>query len=570
VTRRCRQLVIGLAAVTCACGPGPDAADDDGSPDATPADAVDPTLPPDVDGRLTINEFMASNALTIVDAHGVAHDWIELYNPTAHDIPLHGYSVTDDLGDPHKAVLPAGVIAPAGGHVLLWAAGSAAGGPTHLDFRLDRSGGEIGLARPDGSWIDRVRYGAQEVDVSAARAPDGSDLWRIEWHASPGESLIAGDGQPADLEDPAALPEEVPAAGDLTERILGYDVLVELAIELSAEAVAALEAEPRVYVPARLVFDGRSYGPVGVRLKGQNSFQPLSQKPALRIAIDRYVDGARLLGLKDLTLNNMVGDHSMMHERLAYLVARSAGIPASRSNHLLLTINGQAYGLYANVETVKRKMISRWFADDSGSLFEGTDVDFIERYIDRYEHESGPDDRTLLRRTAEALTLPSADAAIAAASLYVDLPAFQRFWAMCSVIGQFDSFPYSNPGDDYFVYADPSSGRLVFLPWGMDETFYSGSHDVLQIQSVLARRCMESPSCLGGYVDQVWDVLAATDALGLIAERDRVAAEIAPLVVQDLRKPYSDDVVAASQRNMWRFLTSRRTNLAAMLPPPSG
>ena len=52
----------------------------------------------------------------------------------------------------------------------------------------------------------------------------------------------------------------------------------------------------------------------------------------------------------------------MMHERMAYWVARQAGgIPASRANHAQLTINGQPYGLYTNVETVKKRILRRWF-----------------------------------------------------------------------------------------------------------------------------------------------------------------------------------------------------------------
>ena len=72
----------------------------------------------------------------------------------------------------------------------------------------------------------------------------------------------------------------------------------------------------------------------------------------------------------------MHSDFSMMHERIAYWVARQAGVPASRANHALVTVNGQLYGLYANVETVKKHILSRVFGNNTGSLFSATDVDF--------------------------------------------------------------------------------------------------------------------------------------------------------------------------------------------------
>jgi len=546
--------------------PGVDAGTPDARPDGPSPDAVVPVVPPEVDGRIVINELMASNALTAQDETGVAGDWIELYNPTDQDLSLHGYSITDDLADPGRHRLH-GVIIAARGYVVLWADGRQALGAMHLGFALDADGGDVGLARPDGSYIDRVRYGAQETDFSAARQPDASSAWVMAWRPTPGTANADGDGEPMGLEQPTAPPEMIAAVGDLTEHVLGYDRLPELGIIVSPSGIAALEAEPFVYVPASLVFEGRTYGPVGLRLKGQNSFQPFSQKPSLRINVDEYADKARFWGLKDLTLNNMSLDPSMMHERLAYWVMRGVGIPASRANHLRLTVNGQPYGLYANVETVKKHMIARWFSDNRGPLFEGTDVDFTSQYIARYEHESGPDDRSMLWGAAAALTMPG-DAGIAAAAGYIDLGRFQRFWAACSVIGQFDSFPYSQPGDDYFVYADPTSDRIAFLPWGMDETFLSGSHDVTLTSSILAQRCKESPACFDGYRAQVWSILAMTEAMNLGAERARVAAQIAAYTVMDPRKPYTDEQVTQAQGALYWFIAGRRENLSAMLEAP--
>lgn len=518
-------------------------------------DAAAPIVPREIDGRITINELMASNALTALGDGAPASPWVELWNPTDRDISLDGYALTNDLDEPRRGQIGAGVVLPARGHVVL---------------RLDvpsAAGGELGLARPDGSYIDRVRYGAQETDFSAAREPDGSDLWVIEWHPSPGAANLDRGGRPMGIEVLSVDPEAVPAAGDLSERILGYDVLLELTLIVSPAAAAALEADPTTSVPALLVYDGRPYGPVGLRVKGQNSFEPFSRKPSLRILVNQYTEAARFFGLKDLTLNNMHSDFSMVHERLSYWVAREIGLPASRANHAFLTVNQEPYGLYTNVETVKHRMIARWFADDSGPLFEATDVDFEARYLAAYELESGPDDRTLLAAFAAALALPSADAAIAAAAQVADLDQLRRYWAMCAVVGQLDAFPYSDPGDDYFVYADPRSAKLAVLPWGMDETFYAGNFDVTQTRSVFARRCLESPRCRQAWVDEVWAVQAMTEAMGLERERLRVIEQIAPYAALDTRKWYTAADVASYQTALYWFIRERRSALGAMLAP---
>jgi hypothetical protein len=214
-------------------------------------------------------------------------------------------------------------------------------------------------------------------------------------------------------------------------------------------------------------------------------------------------------------------------------------------------------------------MLARFFQDSKGSLFEATDVDFVNNLVSRYELENGPDDRALISGLADALTIANPDAALAAAADYIDLDHFRRFWAMTSLVAQFDSFPYSIPGDDYFLYADPTSRKLYFMPWGMDETFYSAEYDVRQIHSVLATKCMDSPTCFQAYANEVWDMLAMTDEMGLAAERERMIAEIAPYVAQDTRKSYTVTEVNTSQQALYWFIKERRMRLSAMIPAAS-
>src|SRR4029079_6773507 len=314
------------------------------------------------------------------------------------------------------------------------------------------------------------------------------------------------------------------AATGVDDRILGYDQVPQFTITIGAAEFQSLLVAPDVYVPATLTYDGRDYGPVGVKTKGMQSWEPIDRKPSLHVNIDEFVRDASFFGLKDLTLNNMHSDSSMMHERLAYWMARQAGVPASRANHALVTVNGQLYGLYANVETVKKHILTRAFGNNTGSLFEATDVDFEAPYIPTFRLVTGPDDRTLLSGLAAALTAVNADNAMASAASFADVDQFTRFWAMCAVVGQLDSFPYSNPGDDFFAYANPATGRLAFMPWGIDESFLAGDLDIVgRVHSVLALQCKSSPSCFQKFVDNVCDVLALTDRLNWLAEHDRVA-----------------------------------------------
>jgi hypothetical protein len=353
-----------------------------------------------------------------------------------------------------------------------------------------------------------------------------------------------------------------------SEQFYDLGAMPELELVVEPDAVAALEARPREWAPATIVWQGQSYGPVGVRIKGQNSFQPFSAKPSLKIKIDEYVEEATFFGLKDLTLNNMSSDPSQMHERLAYQVAREAGLVAPRCNHALLTVNGQYYGLYANIETIKPRFLKRHFEDNDGSLFEASDVDFTPGFVPAFELEAGPDDRTLLQGIADSMTMQPADAAVTATSRYLDMTHFQQFWAMASVVGQFDSFPYSMPGDDYYVYSDPTSRKAWLIPSGMDETFFAADVSPLRVHSVVATTCMASASCYQGYVDAVWDIQANNEAFGLEAERARVEADIAAHVARDTRKPFTPEEITYGQQQLGYFIRGRREILSGYFPPP--
>ena len=518
-------------------------------------------------GGVVINEFMTANALSLFDEDENSFDWVELYNTTGSDISLCGWRLTMSLDDVEGTEIIHESTVPAGGHVVLFLNLDEPPGASRIQLALPDEGGELGLIAPDGTFSDRLIYGEQAVDFSAARQVDGGETWAIAWHISPGEPN-SDDPAVDHQESPSAPPEMVPAAGDLSEILLGYDQIPAIGLEIDEAGIEALRQFPRQYVPGSIIYEGRTYGPVGVRLKGVNSFQPIDAKPSFRINVDEYAKRAEFFGKANLTFNNMDDDPSMMHERLAYRVAREMG-PASRANHVMLTLNGELYGLYTQVEAIKRRLVARWFDDDSGSLYEATDVDFREELIETFEHESGTDDRSVLFNAAAALENPDADAAIAAASEFIDIESFWQYWALCAIVAQYDAFPYSLPGDDFFIYIDPATGKITFLPWGMDETFLSAEFPITMINSVLAERCLDSPACYQGLVDRVWDALDLMEAIDLARERNRVEAQIASLVSMDKRKPYDDATIAEYQLQLRYFIEGRRQHLSMQLPPRS-
>ena len=541
------------------------------SPHVEGGSRVDPTG----DGSLSINEIMSLNVLTTKDENGTASPWIEIYNPTAQDIDLTGYAVTDDFSSPRKAVFPTGVVAKAHGTVLLWADQNPAAGPAHVNLFLPSAGGSIGLARPDGSFIDRLTFGAQSVDLSAAREPDGSSNWVTEWNASPGAANPTGMGQPLTPQAASDPPETIAAAGDMTDRVLGYDLQPQFDLQISDAGIASLRAAPTTWVQATLTFQGRAYGPVGVNLKGTSSFQPIDQKPAFRVNINEFVKGARLFGLKEILLNNMVQDPSMIHERLAYWIGRQIGtVPTPRCNHSWVTMNGAALGLYATVEEAKDTMMASSFADASGGVFTINYADFSTKYLPNFQYQDGTNDTTLITETMSALTQQPASAATAAAGQFVNLHEFARYWALMVLTAHWGGWPYApDPepvGANARIYADPTSKQLYFIPQGINDAYETGDFDfIAKLKSKLAKDCARTPSCFQDFGGQLMEILGKAQQLNWTSEAARVSAQIASFVPMDTKKPYSDADVAMYQQQVVNFMNSRSASISQYLVAPA-
>ena len=338
----------------------------------------------------------------------------------------------------------------------------------------------------------------------------------------------------------------------------------EFGLILSDESMQSLRNSPTEYVSGSFTYKGDAYGPVAVRTKGSSTWQPIDDKPSLKIKFDKYDKDLRFLDLSELTLNNMVSDYSMMHERVAYRFYREAGVPARRAHHAHLTLNNEDYGLYVNVESATRKMLEPWF-DNSGTLWEFWSADFEAIYIDNFEVKFGDDEKLILHETAVALE-GNGPIDMEAITSTLDIDSFIRYWAVSTVVAQYDGYPYRYPSDDAYVYHDPESGQLKFLPHGVDETFYypdwRPDNDVV---SRLGWKCLSTPECEKRWHELIWESLDIIEGLDPLPWVDEVQAQIDPYVQSDPKKPYSNSTVIVNQGEMRAMIKSRREQLEIMI-----
>jgi hypothetical protein len=368
----------------------------------------------------------------------------------------------------------------------------------------------------------------------------------------------------------AVLALAAPAAyADEAELLFDPTTVVEIDLDLPAASRDALTSDPGEYVDATVSLTGvhGSYGPlaIGARLKGSASFRPLTRKAAFKLKFGHSVKGQRLLGLKTLTLNNMVQDPSMVHELLAYEAFRAAGIAAPRTGYAYLRVNGADYGVYLNVETPDGVFLPRWFAS-TAHLYEGEAVDLAPGGADRFEVDEGSESDLADLDSLIAAVGDSADGWAERMEPVADLDQMTRMWAVEKYIGQRDG--YVGNHNNYYLHSD-LAGRFSMLPWGTDQTW--SLHLPFGPDSVRGRmfaRCLDDPACEAIYRAALGDVRGSIDALHLDELATSTAAMLHPWQVIDPRREHSLEHIQAAVAATSEFVRTRPLDNHWLYPPP--
>ena len=121
-------------------------------------------------------------------------------------------------------------------------------------------------------------------------------------------------------------------------------------------------------LPATMIVEGDTFFNVGVRFKGNTSYQQVqnSDKKSFNITMDYLVPGQDLDGYSTLNFNNAFEDASFMRE-VSYLHQIRRHIPAARGNFIRLFINGVSWGIYPNVQQLNGDYLKEWFFSNNGT-----------------------------------------------------------------------------------------------------------------------------------------------------------------------------------------------------------
>lgn len=126
-------------------------------------------------------------------------------------------------------------------------------------------------------------------------------------------------------------------------------------------------------LPATLKYEGITLENVGVRFRGNTSYQQTgtSKKKSFAIETDFMIENQTLMGYKNIKLNNSHQDPSFMREVL-YSRLGVRYTPMAHTNYIHLFINDEDWGIYPNVQSLDKTFLEEWFMSNDGARFRAT------------------------------------------------------------------------------------------------------------------------------------------------------------------------------------------------------
>jgi spore coat protein H len=458
------------------------------------------------------------------------------------------------------------------------------------------TGGAAGAPASDGGTMGTspVQHPAAGKDVSAAGAQAGA---AAAGHGAGGTAgaagaagqqrssagaggAAAGGGGAAAVVDPAA------AIFDLTK-------LHDVRIEVAAADLDTVKNNRDARIAATAYFDNQTLSMIVTHRKGYTTGS--STKPSLVLDIDDTVKNQKFGGLTKLVFNNALQDPSFLNEHLAYEFVRKAGLPAPRTAHASVTLNGEVLGLYIVEEDINKTYLAQWFGakNKSGNLYEGGLRDFV---VDQTAggFPSGLDlkgevdeGRTRDDIIALAMLVESASDADYAAALSVklDFDSFVTAFAIDMITANWDDYCYGS--NNYSLYHNPGDDRFVLLLHGMDFLFSTGAtfptaQPVADVDPFIplanamsgsgpgrvAARLRAIPALetrlraeVGRLIRTVWDVDQLTARIDQVASALHTNTKTDPVLTGDIAS------FDAQRPVMTKLLSDRKAYLVSLTPP---
>lgn len=238
---------------------------------------------------------------------------------------------------------------------------------------------------------------------------------------------------------------------------------------------------------ADLVVDGVQYPDVGVRIRGNTSYTALPQSPnqgyqkfSLKLEMDFVHADQDLYGYDNINLNNGFRDPTFSRE-VVYNNFVAQFIPNPRANNVVVTLNGQNWGVYNNIQQLDKALLRDYFEDNDGLRIScannpnGPGLSYNGPNNSGYTAYQVNEAGGFADPIGQLITVTNAlsNAVVANWPTTID-PVFAVDPSIWSVVLEnllTDDDSYINKGCDFLIYRDPLDGRTHLLQRDANETF---------------------------------------------------------------------------------------------------
>tara|TARA_B000000441_G_C21744047_1_gene356263 strand:- start:366 stop:1739 length:1374 start_codon:yes stop_codon:yes gene_type:complete len=286
------------------------------------------------------------------------------------------------------------------------------------------------------------------------------------------------------------------------EYIYDQNKLHRFDIWLTNENLSKIDADPAAeqYVEGSLVFEDEVISKIGIRykgsigawvgcLEGEDWSNPSGAKKcpklSLKLKINWKGSDNKFYGLKKLQFHSQNLDPSKMHERLGYWMYRNFNVPAPRSNHAIIYINGEFSGLYANTEQIDSEFCNENFTNGDGNLYKEVwpvnnynNATSEDRLKDALKTNEEISDVSKMKNFGIEVETASDNEIHSVVSKWIDTEQFLKTLVVDRRIANDDGFLHWYCGEsgschnhNYYWYEDPVLNNIQLIPWDLDNAF---------------------------------------------------------------------------------------------------
>ncbi|HLP10337.1 MAG TPA: CotH kinase family protein [Flavobacteriales bacterium] len=307
------------------------------------------------------------------------------------------------------------------------------------------------------------------------------------------------------------------------------------------------------YIKADVIIDSDTIPDVGIRFRGNSSYDHPGLKKPIQLDFNEFVSGQDYDGLKKLNLNNSHLDPTHMREKLMLDIFGELNLPAPRVTYSAVYFNGNYVGLYKAMETINKDFLETFFTNDNGNLYkcepymsftyegEGQDAYYDNCEIRTNETEN---DWNKLVDFIHTVNFTSIENFAAAIDQKFNIQAYLRAWAANMVFGNIDTYFYLP--HNFYLYENPLTNKIDWITWDLSlgfgvgfAIFFKNNYDLAIdympdnaiTERPLSYYCLKNESTRAAYFSEICSLVKTKFSMNYLSPKiDSIAAIIRPYV----------------------------------------